>query len=174
MIRSTEPGRGVLLPILLPNTERPLDSHQLRVFWPASQVPCIGQVVAHLGVFSHFVVLVCGTWITSRGMVAMMKSTFLPCSPGCISLSSPHSHGLKVCLGFPFVLKRKTYRCVTSSLKLSLWTLAALPASQCSARPRLSLGRRFSQLRWSAGSSPSCRRSPRCTASPCFRPLALS
>ena len=118
----------MLLPILFPNTERPLDSHQLRVFWPATQVPCISKVVADLGVFSHFSVDGQNVCITSRGMVAMMKSTFLPCSPGCISLSSPHNHGLKVCLGFTFVLSRTKTSRLTWSLMLSLLTLALLPA----------------------------------------------
>ena len=53
-MKSTQPGGSVLLPILLPNTERSVDSHQLRVFWPATQVPCISQVVADLSVLSHF------------------------------------------------------------------------------------------------------------------------
>ena len=38
----------MLLPVLLPNTERPLDSNQLRVFRPGSQVSRVSQVVAHL------------------------------------------------------------------------------------------------------------------------------
>ena len=106
-----------------------LDSHQLRIFWPTSKVPCISQVIAHLGGFCH--ASVDCVIVTSRGMVAMMKSTFLPCSPGCISLSRPHNQGLKVCLRFIALRKRKRnqiYWASTWSLTPSPSILAVSPA----------------------------------------------
>ena len=45
-----EPGRCVLLSVLLPNTERSLDSNELRIFRPGSQVSRVSKVVAHLKV----------------------------------------------------------------------------------------------------------------------------